>query len=580
MSLKKKIKDDEFYVKKNDLDAIRRRPTMYIGSLGEAGVFHLCKEIIDNNNDECIKKESPGNKIEIVVDNKQLISRDNGRGIPTNMLRVILETNQAGSNMTRAGGMTKGENGTGTATFTAMSSWLEVTTYRPTEKKRMTLQYKEGEFVKEIVEEYYGTEGGLITIFRPSKKVLGVDTIPTDMLKEWLTEFDYTLPRGIEMSYTINSTKYKVNHKELYQYFSDETHETCIPDDSRLTPDLDIKCNGTLVEEVLGKKYNRSFKMNAIIMYADPEKYKGEDIMHSWMNMIHTSQNGDHVDGVIKGYSKYIKERVVAKNKKLDGLLTKKDIESHMSIVVNGQCDFANMFSAQAKHTVISKILGKAIEESVYKTLSTMNPSDTAMFVDAVIGNYRARIEGEKMRNVSSTTKALKSWQKPDSFYPCATIKTEEPKELFLVEGNSAGGGLKGARNAKYQAILTFRGKSLNIWDLPIDRALQSTPWLNLVKVLGCGIGNTFDIKKLKWDKIIIATDADIDGYHIRVGLASFFLKFMPEIITAGKLYIAEPPLYKLTKDKDVFYVASQTEYLHTCVDSIGNMEIEFPDAV
>jgi DNA gyrase subunit B len=198
--------------------------------------------------------------------------------------------------------------------------------------------------------------------------------------------------------------------------------------------------------------------------------------------------------------------------------------------------------------------------------------------VDVIIGNHRARIEGEKLRNVASTSKGLKSWQKPDSYYPCSTAKTVEPKELFLVEGNSAGGGLKSARNAKFQAILTFRGKSLNVWDLTLDRALQSIPWLNLVKVLGCGIGPTFDIKKLYFDKIIIATDADIDGYHIRVGMCSFFVKFLPGIIEAGKLYIAEPPLYKLAKDKDIFYVASQTEYLKACVDSIGTMELEFPE--
>ena len=117
------------------------------------------------------------------------------------------------------------------------------------------------------------------------------------------------------------------------------------------------------------------------------------------------------------------------------------------------------------------------------------------------------------------------------------------------------------------------------MWDLTLERALQSIPWLNLVKVLGCGIGPSFDIKKLNFDKIIIATDADIDGYHIRTGIASFFVKFLPEIVNAGKLYIAEPPLYKLAKDKDIFYVASQTEYLKTCIDSIKGIEIEFPTA-
>ena len=573
-----KIKDDVFYVKKNDIDAIRKRPTMYIGSLGDAGVFHLCKEMIDNNRDECIKKDSPGNMIDIEITDKYVKTRDNGRGIPTNMLRVIHETNQAGSNMTRSNGMTAGENGTGTSTYTAMSSFLEVVTLRPTEKKKLTVQYQEGELVKELLEDYDGKESGLITTFKPSKKVLGTDRIPIEMLMTWLSEFNYTLPSGIDMTYTVKGTRYTVKHKELYQFFADHRHEVIIPEDDRLCNNFTFTCSGNLVEEVLGKSYDRTFNIEAVIIYADPDKYKGEDIKHSWMNMIHTSQNGDHVDGVIRGFSKFIKGRVVAKNKKLDGVNIKRDIEAHMSIVVRGTCNCANMFSAQAKQTVVSKELGKAIEEATIDALSKMNSSTINEIVDVIIGNYRARIEGEKMRNVTSQTKGLKSWQKPDSYYPCASIKTPEPKELFLVEGNSAGGGLKGARNARYQAILTFKGKSLNVWDLTLDRALQSIPWLNLVNVLGCGVGSSFDIKKLNFDKIIIATDADIDGYHIRVGICAFFVKFLPEIIRAGKLYIAEPPLYKLSKDKDVYYVASQTEYLQKCVESIGGMDLEFPE--
>lgn len=573
-----KIKDDVFYVKKNDIDAIRKRPTMYIGSLGDAGVFHLCKEMIDNNRDECIKKDSPGNMIDIEITDKYVKTRDNGRGIPTNMLRVIHETNQAGSNMTRSNGMTAGENGTGTSTYTAMSSFLEVVTLRPTEKKKLTVQYQEGELVKELLEDYDGKESGLITTFKPSKKVLGTDRIPIEMLMTWLSEFNYTLPSGIDMTYTVKGTRYTVKHKELYQFFADHRHEVIIPEDDRLCNNFTFTCSGNLVEEVLGKSYDRTFNIEAVIIYADPDKYKGEDIKHSWMNMIHTSQNGDHVDGVIRGFSKFIKGRVVAKNKKLEGVNIKRDIEAHMSIVVRGTCNCANMFSAQAKQTVVSKELGKAIEEATIDALSKMNSSTINEIVDVIIGNYRARIEGEKMRNVTSQTKGLKSWQKPDSYYPCASIKTPEPKELFLVEGNSAGGGLKGARNARYQAILTFKGKSLNVWDLTLDRALQSIPWLNLVNVLGCGVGSSFDIKKLNFDKIIIATDADIDGYHIRVGICAFFVKFLPEIIRAGKLYIAEPPLYKLSKDKDVYYVASQTEYLQKCVESIGGIDLEFPE--
>ena len=577
MAKAKVIKDDKFYVKKSDIDAIRRRPTMIIGSLNAMGVFHLCKEIIDNNRDECIKPNSPGNKITITITDDCLISRDNGRGIPTDMLRVIHETSQAGSSMTRSNGATSGENGIGSTAFTALSSFLEVTTLRPSEKKKLTIRYREGEFVEEILEDYNGTDSGLITTFKPSKEVLNTDKIPIKLLRKWLHEFDYTLPDGIVMDYSINGREYHGNHRPLKDYLSDPEHEINIPEDARLGETLEFECGGELVETVLGKSYDRSFKLDVVIAYSDPEKYRNDDIVMSWMNMIHTKQNGDHVNSVIKGYSRFIREKVLQKNKKYDNL-KQRDIEAHMSILVRGTCDCANMFSAQSKATVESDELKPVIEEATYEALCKKHSGIINDLVDIVIGNYRARVEGEKLRNVSSTSKGLKSWQKPDSYYPAASIKTEQPKELFLVEGNSAGGGLKGARNAKFQAILTFRGKSLNVWDLDIERVMKSEVWVNLIKVLGCGIGPTFDIRKLNFDKIIISTDADIDGYHIRVGFIAFFTKFMPEIIEQGKLYIAEPPLYKLVRGKEVSYVASQVEYTEACINSLGNISIGFPE--
>ena len=182
------------------------------------------------------------------------------------------------------------------------------------------------------------------------------------------------------------------------------------------------------------------------------------------------------------------------------------------------------------------------------------------------------------MRNVAKDARSFRTWQKPDTFYPCSSAKSEFPKEIFLVDGNSAGGGLKAARNAKFQAILTFKGKSKNCWDCTLEEALKSEPLLNLVKVLECGIGPSFDIRKLAFDKIIITTDADIDGYHIRVGLVSFFIKHMPGVVEAGKLYIAEPPLYRLVQGKNVYFVASQTEYIEACVDCIGKIDLRLVD--
>lgn len=572
-----KMKDDQIEVIESDVEKMQRRPTMYIGSLGEMGALHLCKEVIDNNRDECQKPDSPGDTIVIDVNSKELTSRDNGRGIPTNLLRIVHETNQAGSNMTRAHGTTAGENGTGTTAVLAMSSYFEVTTLRPQEKKKLTLKYKDGVLQDEILEKYDGKEHGLITTFRPSKKILGTATIPVDLLRSWLQDFDYTLPKSVKMQYNIEGKPYKVEHKSLSEYF-----DSIIPKDKRMSPAVTIKTSGQLKELVSWSddedvEYNRSFEVEAAVVYSDPS-YHGEDIRKSWMNMIYTSQNGAHMNGVVNGLSRYLTDRVAKRNKKLaeDGDL-KRDILSHLHVVVRASCDFANMFASQSKSSVFPRPIANAIADAVYKELCDMPQAKLNELVEVVIQNNRVRREGERVRNVSAETKK-KQWTKPDSYLPCSTIKTPQPKELFLVEGLSASGGIVAARDARYQAVLMFRGKSLNIWELTIDEALKSDVWFNLVKVLGCGIGSQFDINRLNFDKIIIATDADVDGYHIRVGMAAFFLRFMPKIIYDGHLFIAEPPLYQLETAKRISYVASQSDYIDQCINTVGNISLTFPD--
>lgn len=570
----KQYKDDEIVVITNDLLRLRNRPSMYIGFLGSAGVMHLCKEIIDNNRDECFKKESPGDTIDIYITDDYIISSDNGRGIPTNMLRTVHETNQAGSNMTRDHGNTAGENGTGTTTYTALASDLIVTTFRPTEKKKLTIHYKEGKLVEELLEDYGGKESGMTTRFAPSKKILGENEIPVEQLTAWLKDFSYTLPEGIHMKYQYKKEDVvRIVHKPIQSYF-----DTMIKTEERLCSPVTISASGDLTELVQDKKYARHFDVEVSFVYAS-DAYKGEDVRKSWMNMIWTMNGGTHVNGCINGLSKYLIDKIRSKSKKYENEDLKKDVLSNLSVVVKCNCNMANMFDSQAKSRVFSKPLGDAIEKAVYEKLGDVyEQAKIETLCDVVIQNNRVRKEGEKARNINSATKAIKSWTKPDSFIPCSSAKCSTPKELFLVEGNSAGGGLRNARNAMFQAILMFRGKCLSVYDQEVDRVLKSEPWLNLVKVLGCGIGPTFDIKKLNYDKIIISTDADIDGYHIRVGFMTFFGKFMPEIIKAGKLYIAEPPLYKLVKGKEVVYVASQTERIEECIRSVEKIKISFPE--
>ena len=566
-----KMKDDKITIITNDIERIRTRPSMIIGFLGERGILHLCKEIIDNNRDECMKNESPGDTIEIEIYKDHIISRDNGRGLPTDLLRTIHETSQAGSNMTRSHGTTAGENGIGTTAFTALAAVLIVTTYRPQEKKKLTLEYHEGELVREELTDYHEKYHGLETYFKPSKKILGEGEIPIDQLVSWIQDFEYTLPAKTQMSYTLNGEKHELRHLKLGDYFT-----SVIPNEMFMSLPIVVECSGELQELIQGKTYDRRFHLEASIMYASPD-YRGEDIRKSWMNMIYTSQNGSHMNGVVNGLIRYLTERAKARKKALEDEDLKRDILSHLNVVVKAECDFANMFSSQEKSTVFPRPLTVAIGEAVYKQLCDMNQTRLGELVDIVIQNNRVRKEGERVRNITSETKK-KQWSKPASYLPCSSIKTPEPKELFLCEGNSAAGGINSARNAKYQAILMFKGKSLNAWDLSLDETLKSNVWFDLVKVLGCGIGPSFDMRKLNFDKIIIATDADVDGYHIRVGICSFFLRFMPELLEAGKVYIAEPPLYQLASGKQIYYVASHSEYIQECIKAAGNISLTFQD--
>jgi DNA gyrase subunit B len=298
------------------------------------------------------------------------------------------------------------------------------------------------------------------------------------------------------------------------------------------------------------------------------------------MNKINTIQHGSHLNGVLKGYQMFITEKCIKRNKKLEDEDLRKDILNHLHIVVNARCNLAHMFSGQTKYNCISPTLEKAIINATYESLNkNISKELVDQFVDMVIGNHRARVAGEQSRNINKAIKEDKKWIQPKNFIPCSNVKCEFPKELYIVEGNSAGGGLRAARDARFQAIFQARGKTMSTWNKAIEEILKSQVWRDLIKTLGCGIRETFNIKKLKYDKIIISTDADIDGFQIRVLDVAIFVQEYPEIINEGKLYIAEPPLYRLVRGKEHFYVATQNEYIDACIKSIGDIKIEFPQS-
>ena len=565
-------KDDEMMFIESDIEKIRNRPAMYNGYVGEEGVKHICDEIVANSLDECIKPDTPGNAIELSITDTSLTVKDNGRGIATKDLRKIFETLNAGSNIIRKEGiMSAGENGAGTTISAALSSHLKLVSTRPQEKKRLTLVYKEGKLVEENLEKYTGDDHGMYTEFKPSKQILGTDKIPVDTLVDWVASFRYTLSPKINFDYSVRGKKYSVEHKRLYDYFEEAGITTantlCIP--------YDISCSGKLIEIVREVPYNRSFNLTASIVYTSAD-YKGEDVRKSWMNMISTFNNGMHMNGLINGLTQYLTEKVIQKKPALKDDDLKKDVLSHLQVVLKCETDCANIFNSQEKSYVFPRPLLHAIEKAVYEEICA-HPSHINDLVEIVIQNNRVRKAGEQARNVSKETKAIKSWEKPANFISCSS-NDKRIIEISLCEGKSASGGVRTARDPKTQAIYLLQGKPLNAWSESLDRVLQSRIWRDLIKVLGCGIGPTFNIKNLKYSRIIIQTDADIDGFQIRVLVILFFWKWMPEIITEGKLYISEAPLYKIetgkTGKKNYQYIANKTEYLEKCLESVGNIKI------
>ena len=570
--LKKKInefKDDEMNIIEDDITKIRNRPGMYGGYDKEKGVLHLCKELTDNSLDECTKEDTPGDKVELEISKDQLIVKDNGRGIDTKLLRKIFETLNAGSNMVRAHGMTAGENGAGSTLLCALSSYLELIDKRPQEKKLLRLVYKEGKLVEENLEKYTGEEHGMTAIFKPSKIILGYDQIPVDDLINWIEDFRYTVPRKVDIEYTYKKKTHKIEHKELHQYFDE-----VIPADMHMSPAHTCSATGHLTEIVKGEQVERTFNIECSYMYASPN-YKEDDVRKSWMNRIFNGNNGMHMNGCINGLVKYLTEKVIQKKASLKDEDLKKDILAHLQVVVRCECDHSFMFNAQEKGYVFQRDLLGPITDAIYEALSKDNRM--ADFVEIVIQNNRVRKAGEQARNINKETRTTGNWDKPSNFISCSG-DSKRPLEIFICEGKSAGGGIRAARDPKTQAIYLLQGKPLNVLEESVERVLKSRVWRDLIKVLGCGFGPTFNIKKLKYHKIFIATDADIDGFDIRFLVAMFFYKFMPQVIEEGMLYFVESPLYKLeySSPKRVTYVSDKSEYINACLDNIENLEIEF----
>lgn len=573
--MKQQFVDDVFDKLDSDISRIRKRHRQYISYSNEAGAKSVVDEILDNAFDECRNPKSPGNTVHITFDESSgfIDVEDNGRGIPSSILEEVYTTLNMGSNINTSNkadlkAEILGQNGTGTLAICGLAERVEITSYRGgTENIFRKIIFEEGVKVSDESGKCSEKQHGMHVRYKPSK-VMGKNTriVWADIAKE-LENFQYLNKKKIKIDsryidkkgketfieYKVSPFNHILNYNDTDKFISNKFLITI--DDSNV------------IEELDGENVKRYVSMDIAFAYTSSLN----PYIDSFSNSNNTVDNGDHLDGAMEAICRYfqmaVKNSLTEKEKTtLD--IKWEDIKTGLSLVVALRTNFERLYTGQTKHKVVSSDIRKIIVVLTVNALNeyfTKNPGQLKDLINIIKTNARARREGDKLRN-AVVKNNLSNWSsyKMKNFDPCTRKGLKEYKELFIIEGDSAKGSLKLARDPAFQALFAIRGVSANVFKLTLDQIIGpkgNKEFTDMVTVLGCNAGIKFDINKLQYSKIILATDADIDALFIRSLLLAFFFKVFPEIIQAGILYIAEPPLYRVD-DKNNPFVINNQDYI------------------
>lgn len=553
------------------LEAVRKRPGMYIGSTGEKGLHHLVWEIVDNAVDEALAGFC--DDIEVIVDKGDIIEvRDDGRGIPTGINeKTGLSTVETIFTVLHAGGKFGGEgykvsgglHGVGASVVNALSKWLEVRIYRDGNVYYQRFE-KGGHPVEplKIIDTCDIDRTGSTIRFEPDETIFRETThFDYDILYKRLQEIAF-LNKGLRIN--------------LYDLREDDKHDSFL-------------YNGGIIEYVEMLNKNKTVLHDDVIYLSGEEDGVFFEVacqyndgynsnMYSFTNNINTYEGGTHEDGVklalTRVINKYARNNKILKDK--DEALTGDDVREGLTMIIS--CKHPDpQFEGQTKtklgnsevKRIASDVFGNGFERYLME-----NPSVAKIIIEKALSASRARIAAKKARE----TVRRKGDLEITAFYGKLTdCKSKDPSEseIFLVEGDSAGGSAKSGRDYMTQAILPLRGKILNVEKARLDRALSNEEIKTIITAFGTGIGDEFDLSKLRYDKIIIMTDADVDGSHIRVLLLTLFYRFFRPIVEAGHVYAAMPPLFKITHGKTIKYVVDEKEKDEYLASLPANVKVE-----
>ncbi len=567
------------------LEAVRKRPGMYIGSTGPRGLHHLVYEIVDNAIDEALAGFCDKIDVRLLPGNVVYVS-DNGRGIPVGVqhktglpaVTVVFTILHAGGKF--GGGSYKvsgGLHGVGASVVNALSTWLEVEVV--SEGQLYFQRFERGKAVTQLENRGpapQGRERGTVVRFQADPEIFKETTVyEYEVLQKRLREQAF-LNAGVHIQLTDerpaedrpeserdreipyqNSYCYEGGISSFVEHINaskdvlhpDVIHFSAVAEDENSTAEVALQYTDTYQEQIF-----------------------------SFANNIRTTDGGTHEDGFKRALTRVMNDYARKYNilKENDTNLSGEDVREGLTCVISVKLKEAQ-FEGQTKAKLGNTEMSSLVSSMLYKHLMTYleeNPATARTIFDKALSASRAREAARKARDLARRKTALENTTLPGKLADCQSRDTEET-EIYIVEGDSAGGSAKGGRDRKFQAILPLWGKMLNVEKARLDKVYSNEKLMPVVMALGTGIGEDFDLSKLRYGKIIIMADADVDGSHIRTLLLTFFFRFMRPLVEEGHVYLAQPPLYRITKGKRHYYAFSDQQRDQIMAELAGGYEIQ-----
>ncbi|MFA6082091.1 MAG: DNA topoisomerase (ATP-hydrolyzing) subunit B [Patescibacteria group bacterium] len=535
------------------LDPVRKRPGMYIGGTGIEGLHHLIWEVVDNSIDEAMAGFC--DQIDIIMNPDNSVSvADNGRGIPVDIhptthksaLETVLTTLHAGGKFGDGGyKVSGGLHGVGVSVVNALSEWVKAEVFR--DGKIYAQEYHRGKPVADVAASGTSTGTGTTITFKPDAEIFEVIEFDWTTIVNHLRQQAY-LTKGIKL----NIRDQRTEEVQTYSFYFEGGIASYVRH-------LNQNKQSIIDPPFYGEKESGNLMVEVALTYSDDFN----EHVYTFANNIHTVEGGTHLTGFRSALTRVINDYAKKSGllKDADGALTGEDVREGLVAVVSVKLP-EPQFEGQTK----SK-LGNADVRAVVENITTEllgyymeeHPNEAKGIIEKCSLSARARLAARAARDTVIRKGALEGMTLPGKLADCSE-KSAAKSEIFIVEGDSAGGSAKMGRDRRFQAILPLKGKILNVERARLDRMLASDEIKALIVAIGAGIGDMFDINKVRYHRIVIMTDADVDGAHIRTLLLTFFFRYFREIIDAGYVYIAQPPLYAVTKGKDKHYAYNDEE--------------------